>query len=867
MFYHNESLRRQSLQFCYVVREMLFPFVFIFIWLFIYWLPSFLWYFPSNKWRVQLDTEQCYASDTVQPALNLNASISNATNQQINIQCSRNANEYCYSKVGEKGLAFAQGDYIREYIDGNSIDEDVFVLGTFRTLLYMTFGTVNFPEISVPSMMQKNFVTASLFFLIFLLIFDIFVLNYIVARVQFTLEKSNRKHVIYSMSNQLHSLALAFNALDHEGNNYLTLNQFMLLLSNFRIIESDNDFSTFDQVFRKLDVDKDEKISLQEFWRLCDMLLQHEDAPAKWMVRNPRFDIPDYVPWKKYANTGKKRKRQKHSVCYECCFGGICQSLRKWLISFSWFHSLIQHTLLVNALLLFSMSILLEIPDLHKFLRRIFAFINLIITLIYLVEFFVKVFAVGFIGYFMTKSWRWQFQTTCCSIVASVLEFALFIDPCNFGAMLIDESQFHNRQFSINFLRLAYFVAASRSTSLIFGLQEVHPNESPGCCRAIFLSFKPLGRTFVRFKRFGKKYLWLWIFISYFFIIIGQLFYDQDHGNDANINDKTRNTYFNTSTFSYKNIVDDKKVVIHGGHLQAISFHTDYHALYTLFTIMFLNNWHASFDYFRNLNNFGDVLNLLFFVFYIYLTELVFLNITLCHFMKIYGEEQDELEKQKQKTDQQRELLKAKKIFQDLKKAANQYSFFDTILAKKKEKKMVVCAVTGNLYFEENCPYVICPDLNTLHGDCTGYEPIRVSKDILCGTSSQSMVIKGFQRHNTMRSGILKHVNVEMSYESMKELQMDMKKDLEDMFSDINRDDSKEENSKKSDNEIQSGVVGTPSFSKSRPKIKTNYSVGQSAVNSAYEQVWDQHALEFTGQQQNYFDNFTEEEEISFPGN
>ena len=101
----------------------------------------------------------------------------------------------------------------------------------------------------------------------------------------------------------------------------------------------------------------------------------------------------------------------------------------------------------------------------------------------------------------------------------------------------------------------------------------------------------------------------------------------------------------------------------------------------------------------------------------------------------------------------------------------------------------------------------------------------------------------------------------------MKELEMDMKKDLEDMFSDINRDDSKEENSKNSDNEIQSGVVGTPSFSKSRPKIKTNYSVGQSAVNSAYEQVWDQHALEFTGQQQNYFDNFTEEEEISFPGN
>ena len=156
MFYHNESLRRQSLQFCYVVREMLFPFVFIIIWLFIYWLPSFLWYFPSNKWRVQLDTEQCYASDTVQPALNLNVSISNATNQQINIQCSRNANEYCYSKVGEKGSAFAQGDYIREYIDGNSIDGRNFILGTFHTLLYMTFGTVNFPEISVPSMMQKN---------------------------------------------------------------------------------------------------------------------------------------------------------------------------------------------------------------------------------------------------------------------------------------------------------------------------------------------------------------------------------------------------------------------------------------------------------------------------------------------------------------------------------------------------------------------------------------------------------------------------------------------------------------------------------------------------------------------------------------
>ena len=79
----------------------------------------------------------------------------------------------------------------------------------------MTFGTVNFPEISVPSMMQRNFVTASLFFFIFLLIFDILVLNYIVARIQFALEKSNRKQVIYSMSNQLHSLALAFNALDN----------------------------------------------------------------------------------------------------------------------------------------------------------------------------------------------------------------------------------------------------------------------------------------------------------------------------------------------------------------------------------------------------------------------------------------------------------------------------------------------------------------------------------------------------------------------------------------------------------------------------------------------------------------------------
>jgi len=150
----------------------------------------------------------------------------------------------------------------------------VFFTSLHRSVIsftFATFGAVNFPDVMLPTVNEEDALT-SLFFIIFMLIIVVWLLNLCLAVVYQQYTNHVHKRWLHRYKTRRTGLLSAFILLDKDRDMKVNKEDFLLSVMRVKNLTEDDDF-VLEFLWSKCDEDGNGFIQLDDFNNICDLLV------------------------------------------------------------------------------------------------------------------------------------------------------------------------------------------------------------------------------------------------------------------------------------------------------------------------------------------------------------------------------------------------------------------------------------------------------------------------------------------------------------------------------------------------------------------------------------------------------------------
>ena len=305
---------------------------------------------------------------------------------------------------------------------------------SYMELLYLLFGSVNYPDVQIPAQLTIN-IFFLLYFVVFLII-GIMFLNMMLAQVFEGWKEGAGTLLMHATKRQRVALIECFILMDKDSSGSVDFSEFKTVVSAIR---PDENRDLFKVMFSRLDKNEDNELDLDDFMNICNELWLDEKDNKNHLVQS-EFDVPETLDeaffskevidqWHR-AREHRRREYEKHTRKYKnrrCSRvwifldGGLLPGLRS-ILRQTWFEISILSVLILAAVSFFGEIYYTVQCDAEQ--KTLYNTLEWIALVLLLVETAIKILAVGFRGFLSVTTWKMDAFFCFCGYKRSI--FASF---------------------------------------------------------------------------------------------------------------------------------------------------------------------------------------------------------------------------------------------------------------------------------------------------------------------------------------------------------------------------------------------------------------------------------------------------------
>ena len=524
------------------------------------------------------------------------------------------------------------------YSEGQTYFPNISV--AYMQLLYLLFGSVNYPDIQLPAQLTIHIAYMGYFFLY--IIIGIIFLNMMLAQVFEGWKGGAERLLLHATKKQRLALIECFILMDDDSSGTIDFKEFKNVVSAIR----PNEENLLQIIFDRLNTDGTE-LDINEFMNVCNELWLKERSTSDYLVLS-EYDMPETISseiftpeviqhWHrareyrkyKYEKHFKKKKKQNCRkcplCCYKLCHGGLIPQLRVVLRQ-TWFEVIVLLVMIAAALTFYNEIYFTVQCNAEK--QNLYHSLEWIPLILLLFETLIKILAVGIRGFLSVNTWKVDAFFVIAALIGQIMfGFAIAKHEC-LGARNDDKSTGMSSFTLANLLRFCALLRLIRVFRFLSSRKSL-----PGS-----MTTRVMYKTFRSFLPSLCYFLVTYLCLVYMYAIIGVYFL----GNKVYIDGA--NDIGGIAGAGEFSIVDDNiKVNVKSPYLTGITFNTFVGAFFTLWSVTILNNWHIVHHAYANTTTNGSdsevVMVTIYFVTWILLSAMVWLNLLVSAFLDHYSTE------------------------------------------------------------------------------------------------------------------------------------------------------------------------------------------------------------------------------------
>ena len=540
-------------------------------------------------------------------------------------------------------------------------------------MLFLLLGCVNFPDIALPVSVLSNRI-AFMGFAAFIVVMIVVILSLVLSVVFYEFQVSFAKRYDRDWKKYASTLLRSLALVSSNEDGSIDRSTFKQLFQEFKAlwgtwILTKNSKLDLDFVFSQVDEDQSGVIDKWEFVNVCNDIF--EDDKEQWIMSS-KYDmsakhldeLDRYKEQRNYKGSAgevlsKPRvpslrqatvssavdaqqqmfeaHHERSTICGRFLTGGTYPQLRRIVVSW-WFRWIVQLTTYAScAFALGAVIVKFETDCSHPEAlyaahetSEIFLTAELVFAFIFALEVCIKIAAVGFLGYWHTLWWRFDFFLTLSCIMD--IGLALYVQSKDAE---IECDTVEHLDTAIYGLRRHMFF---RSLRMFRALRLLRYLTYDFHSRRIFrriLKFIPemfqwVGLLFTLMYPYAVVGVYMWA---------GKLHFKDDTSPLA------QSAFASAGTFSFKSeLYGNATTTVVGAYARVINFDDFVNAFFTLFSISFENNWHVIYEGVASVTNsdgetlYNKWLVAAFFVTWIVLSTLVVMNLLISHFLQTFDQ-------------------------------------------------------------------------------------------------------------------------------------------------------------------------------------------------------------------------------------
>ena len=579
-------------------------------------------------------------------------------------------------------------------------------------LLYLLFGSVNYPDVQMPAVLTLNY--GYILYFATSLLMGILFLNMVLAEVFQAWKTGSEKSFLHNYRRQRTALIECFVVMDQDGSGTIDFEEFRAVVELVRK-ETKEDYHLLSEIFGRVNSDGDDVLTLSEFFTVCDALWLMKTKEEKFLHAS-MHDIPPHLTVQKFSRLdrmamqhfndarkmyiGQHCKTVKKTSCFHrVYYQGLFPSLRTALRS-KWVEAVFLVVVLFTVVAFYG-----EIDSTLKCdgtSQKHFQTMQWVGIVLLSLEVILKVLAVGARGYFGVGWWRFDLLTLLAAIVGNLIHAFIGLDRC------VDPKKTEG-MFSYSFgsfLKTTVFLRLLRIFRYVAQTQSIPGSSTLRLMRDSLLAFAPNIWPF----------FCLYVSIVYIYAILGVYAFG---GDTLRYEGKSIGGFKAAGDFSFKE--GDLTINVRGPYLTVITFDSFHGAVLTLWSVTILNNWHLIHEV--HIGHFQDesskYMVTTYFVSWILVSVCLWMNLVISAFLATYGHE---LDKAKANSTHANRTQSSRVYLRGLSEHFETTTYYNRFLNMKQslltKLEIVlkesfgatrVCALSGKSYPSEFCPYMILP--------------------------------------------------------------------------------------------------------------------------------------------------------------
>ena len=501
---------------------------------------------------------------------------------------------------------------------------------SYMELLYLLFGSVNYPDVQLPAQLTIN-IFFLLYFVVFLII-GIMFLNMMLAQVFEGWKEGAGSLLMRATKRQRVALIECFILMDKDSSGSIDFSEFKTVISSIRPNENRDLFKV---IFSRLDKDENNELDLDDFMNICDELWLDEKDKEAHLVQS-EFDLPETLDkaffseevidqWhraREYRRHEYKKyiRKYKDKRCHHVWIfldGGLLPSFRV-ILRQSWFEISILFVLVLAAVSFFGeIYYTVQCDTEQKIFYNTLEWIALSLLLI---ETAIKILAVGFRGFLSVTTWKMDAFFVFAATTGQFMRlFTSSGDYCSYSLSEVRLGMANILRFFalLRLIRVFRFLSSRKSL--------------PGS-----LTSRVMYKTFRSFVPNLVIFLLMYFCLLYVYAIVGMYYLG---GKLHNSNNTTTSENIGGLDGAGAFSITTSKIVlnIRSPYLTAITFDTFVGASFALWSVTIMNNWHlVHYAYANSPQIKGDVevvMVTIYFVSWILLSAMVWLNLLVSAFL------------------------------------------------------------------------------------------------------------------------------------------------------------------------------------------------------------------------------------------
>ena len=588
--------------------------------------------------------------------------------------------------------------------------------GTLQ-LLYLMFGSVNYPDVQLPALLTIN-LAYTIYFIGFLLISILF-LNMMLAQVFEGWKSGTEKTIEFDFQRQRTALIECFVVMDDDQNGTIDFDEFSRVVQIVRP-EVKDDGNLLHEMFSRVANSEEKGIKLEEFLEVCDALWLTNRTHGEHLVASVH-DLPPELSMNDVHVTAEVRDQfnrtrlrmirsvednddmKTRSCCRRFCYGGLHTPLRAW-IRWPGFELSVLSMVILTALSFYGE--ITAVLACSKARQSTFQIIQWVGVSFLCMEAVIKILAVGIVGYWRVKWWRFDGIALAITLIGQIIYFSKDINECI-------EPRTPKNGISYSFANVLQTFSFLRLLRVYRYVASSHSLPGSSVIRVLF-------KAMSGFRGNVIKFLVVYISMMYCFAIIGM--YAFGHSKKLHYETKEIGGFKTAGDFTFSQ--GKIAVNIKGPYITSMTFDTFIGSCLCLWSVTILNNWHVMHEAQLSLFAEDDLtarnLTTVYFVAWILLSVCVWMNLLLSAFLSAYSYE---LSVEKALVIERGDLSRQERLMRRLQSSAD--SRFDEKLVSEVSKvtnrasntvkelsgATRICAITGKSFLRANCPYMVLPTL------------------------------------------------------------------------------------------------------------------------------------------------------------